>query len=229
MRLGIQQQNYSAAMHASGYRPAADVTVEALQEVRSLLSMIRAIVQHMSELERNAADFATHLSGRLGAISRVREIIMRSPGMPVDLAELVEDEFLSQGVLDRAVRTTTESLAMSGPVACALALAVHELTTNSIKFGALGAPSGRVAVSWETFRDTGPWSRLSWREDCGAAQTRTFNADGFGFELLRTTLPQEIGARTLLELDAAGLRCDIEFRPMGGESNPGLPAAIPDQ
>jgi two-component sensor histidine kinase len=215
-------------MHASGYPPAAPVSVEALQEVRSLLSMIRAIVQHMSELQRDAADFATHLSGRLGAISRVREIIMRSPGAPVDLAELVEDEFLSQGVLDRAVRTTTESLPMSGPVACAMALAVHELTTNSIKFGALGAPAGRVAVRWETFPGPDPWSRLSWREDCCAAPHRPCNGDGFGFELLRTTLPQELGARTRLELGADGLSCDIEFRPMGGEPTPGLPA-IPDQ
>src|SRR3954470_17266005 len=71
--------------------------LERRRQVRSVLAIIRALVQRMSTSTVSTEEFAAHLNGRIGAIARVQEILMRPEHELVDLTELVEDELLSQG------------------------------------------------------------------------------------------------------------------------------------
>jgi two-component sensor histidine kinase len=94
-------------------------------------------------------------------------------------------------------------------------LALHELTTNAIKFGALSAAQGRVAVAWDENERDG-YLRLEWREAGVPVLLTTPRTHGFGVELLENTLPYELGARTSVEFAPGGLVCVIEFRPRKG-------------
>lgn len=178
--------------------------------MRNLLAQIRAIVQRTHSSSTTVADFAAHLSGRLDALARVQEILMRSADDPVvDLAELVSEEFLRQGILER-LNSPELSLLVSRAVAAPLALALHELTTNAIKFGQLEGSDRHVDVSWKALIERPGWAVIEWREEPGIGTTPG-RADGFGFELIRGMLPYEIGAVTSIGLTPAGLRCRIEF------------------
>lgn len=176
-----------------------------------MLTDIRAVVQRMPTEGTSTEEYAAHLTGRLGVIARVQEMLMRGPAR-LDLAELLEDEFLSQGISSESVETSTASLLLDPPVAALMALALHELVTNAIKFGALGAPSGKLSVSWESELRPDGWTVIDWREALVGMRAPVHRESGFGFELIRYTLPHEIGARTFIELTPRSLHCRLAFR-----------------
>ena len=92
-----------------------------------------------------------------------------------------------------------------------MALAVHELTTNAVKYGALCEPAGRLDVAWRLI-DTSAGQRLSleWREAGVRALDSQPHRNGFGRELIERGLPYELGATTALEFAPGGVRALIE-------------------
>jgi two-component sensor histidine kinase len=189
------------------------------RQIRGLLAMIRAIIRRTARSDQSAEEYAGLLEGRLGALARVQDMLMRVPDAGADLMELASAEFLAQGVPEDRVTLAGPSVPLSGNVAASLALALHELTTNAIKFGALSAAHGRVAVAWDENERDG-FLRLEWREAGVPILLTAPRAHGFGVELLENTLPYEFGARTSVELAPGGLVCVIEFRPRKGRGEP---------
>lgn len=192
-----------------------DAAAEHRRQVRSLLAVIRATVQRGSASASSVQDYVAHLSGRLDALARVQELIMRDPAALVDLRELLADEFLRQGIAAASVEVSNTPLLLRSPVAGALALAVHELTTNAIKFGDLEDSSRRITISWRGSAERPGWQVLEWRELPLPAGTVPATTSGFGFELIRHTLPYEIGASTSISVTLEGLLCRIHFAPRG--------------
>lgn len=94
-------------------------------------------------------------------------------------------------------------------IAVALALALHELATNAVKYGALSVPEGRVTISWEM---EGPllqrFLRLEWREAEGP-RVKQPGRRGFGSRLIESGLASELGGAVNLDFDPAGLRCEM--------------------
>ena len=181
------------------------------RQIRGLLAMIRAIVRRTARKEQSVEDYAGLLEGRLGALARVQDMLVRVPNAGADLLELVSAEFLAQGVAEDRFTLTGGSVPLSAKVGASLALALHELTTNAIRFGALGAALGHVFVSWRE-NDNDGFTRLEWRETGVSILLTAPRASGFGMELLEKTLPYELRARTSVELAAGGLTCVIDFR-----------------
>lgn len=181
------------------------------RQVRDMLSVIRAIVRRTAHSGGSVEDFAAHLEGRLGALARVQEILMRVGADGADLEELVSGEFLSEGIPQQRVTVEGPRVRLGGRVAEPLALAVHELTTNAIKFGALSGPQGRIAVCWNIDSHDPQRIRLDWREHGISLVTNAPRVVGFGTELIETTLPYELRARTSLDFAPGGVHCLIEL------------------
>jgi two-component system, chemotaxis family, CheB/CheR fusion protein len=180
------------------------------RQIRGLLAMIRAIIRRTARADQSADEYAGLLEGRLGALARVQDMLMRVPDAGADLMELASAEFLAQGVPEKRVSLAGPSVPLSGNVAASLALALHELTTNAIKFGALSAAHGRVSVAWNENERDG-FLRLEWREDGVSVLLTAPRTHGFGAELLENTLPYQLGARTSVEFAPGGLACVIEL------------------
>jgi two-component system CheB/CheR fusion protein len=86
------------------------------------------------------------------------------------------------------------------------ALALHELATNSAKYGSLSASAGRLAVSWTVDpSSSGPVLNFKWQESDGPPVNAP-GRQGFGTQLLKSVFP-----RVQLEYAVKGLRCDIEI------------------
>ncbi len=107
-----------------------------------------------------------------------------------------------------------------------LALALHELATNAVKYGALGQAGARLAIRWHVAPsdNTGkPWLHIDWREsgiDFGGKDPVRVTS-GLGRELIEQALPYQLGARTTRRLDARdGVHCTIAvpLAPGGGRS-----------
>jgi len=181
------------------------------RQVRSLLAVVRSIARRTVDSYRSVEDYAAHLEGRLGAIARVQGLLLRAPDARVDLEELVRMELLAQSIVDDRARVDGPSILLAGKTAERLGLALHELATNAIKFGALSGPRGTVQVSWRQDPQDAGNLLLEWREEGEPAADATLNARGFGFELIEKTLPYELNARTSLSMSREGLACVIRF------------------
>jgi len=182
------------------------------RQMRHLLAVIRAIVRRTSLTHRSLEDYAAHLEGRIGALGRVQEILMRGAGSGADLMEVLSGEFLAEAIPDERVEMAGPRVFLAGKVAASLALAIHELTTNALKFGALSAPHGRIAIGWTMDARDPERVRFAWTERGVPIASAAPRATGFGAELIERTLPYEIGARTALDFAPGGLHCLIEFR-----------------
>jgi two-component sensor histidine kinase len=89
-------------------------------------------------------------------------------------------------------------------------MALHELCTNAVKYGALSNDSGRVDIDWRLVHKDG-WSsmQLEWRERGGPPVTPPAKR-GFGSRMIERALPSELGGKVELHFDAEGLRCLVE-------------------
>jgi two-component sensor histidine kinase len=181
------------------------------------LALIRSMVSRTLEASEDLPHFAAHLSGRLGALSRVQLLLARRGDALASLEEIVREELLAQAVHeDEAIEVEGPEVLLTDSVAAALGLALHELATNATKFGALTQPQGRVAVTWKRLpaeRGAPPRLLLRWRESPGGEPPIDPAARhlGFGRELLEQGLPYELDAVTRLDFLVDGLLCEIVF------------------
>jgi two-component sensor histidine kinase len=94
-----------------------------------------------------------------------------------------------------------------------LAMTIHELATNALKYGALSSPAGRISVSWRLTR-AGPAGmpllQLRWAETGGPTVLGPPERRGFGSRVIEGTMQNQLGGSVSIAWEASGLVCDIE-------------------
>ncbi len=93
------------------------------------------------------------------------------------------------------------------------ALALHELTTNAVKYGALRDDAGRLSVTWERIHNSGHGKRmaLNWVESDISVEPQFLSRRGYGRELIENALAYALQGRTEYALNIDGVRCRIEL------------------
>jgi PAS domain S-box-containing protein len=193
---------------------------ELQHRVRNSLAVIRAIARRTGELSDSVDDFASHLDGRIDAFARVQAGVTRSPGAGLDLAMMVADELTSYAVReDRQFSLNGPSVWLDSKAAGMLGLAIHELATNAVKFGALssGAADAHIHVDW-SISGRPPALRLQWKES-GLSGISAPQHHGFGMDLFERVLPYELRAKVDITFEADGIRCSMVL-PMERLSGP---------
>jgi two-component sensor histidine kinase len=95
-------------------------------------------------------------------------------------------------------------------MALALAMALQELATNAVKYGALCNSTGEIDLAWSLDPSTpAPFLRLTWSERGGPAVTPPAHR-GFGTRLIERSLAQDIGGRVSIDFAPGGLVCTVE-------------------
>ena len=197
-----------------------EVLVAELQHrVRNMLTVVRSVFSQTVDSGGDLGDVADHFKGRLDALARTQVIVTRSAAGVVDLEDLIRDELLSVGASEGPkLRIAGPDVALSSKTAESIGLAIHELTTNAIKYGALKVPAATLDISWHTNADQGSGRRLSltWVEQGVPAVPTKPTREGFGRELIEEALPYRLGAETKLEFLGGGVRCSISVPLAGG-------------
>lgn len=189
---------------------------ELQHRVRNTLGVVRSIARRTAERSKDVDEMSSHFQGRLDAFSRVQAIVTRNPESGIDLAGLIEDELLAHAAREG------ESLKINGPdvslkprPAETISLAVHELATNAVKYGALSSEGGRIAVTWERLQPDGSeMLRLVWEENGVKMPSKEPARQGFGLELLQRTLPYDLRAETRVVFRPEGIRFELAM-PLG--------------
>jgi two-component system CheB/CheR fusion protein len=189
-----------------------EVLIDELQHrTRNLLAVVQSISDTTLAAAGSLADYAAEFNNRLKALSRVQGLLSRREDAPVTLTEIVQAELAAVGVTPGGERIIVDGplVTLSQQSMQLLALALHELSTNALKHGALKGTRGRLHVMWQILdRTENPRLELTWVES-GVERDRQWESPlrhGFGRELLEHALPYQLDAKTRLELGKDGVR-----------------------
>lgn len=181
--------------------------------VRNILAVVRSLVARSAETSDTVEDLAAHLDGRIAALARVQAVLVRDPSAGVDLERLVRDELLAQSADDERSHVGGPEVILPSRAAEVLTLAIHELATNAMKYGALSQPSGNLEITWRLLGENTPGQQLEllWRETEVRIASAAPRREGFGTNLLKRRLPYELSGSSDIEFRPGGLVCRIVF------------------
>ena len=190
---------------------------ELQHRVRNVLAMVRSVVSRGDGA--SVEEFRSHLEGRITAMARTQALLTRGAGAGVDLEDLIREELLTQLAQEDQVAVTGPAVSLAPKAAEVVTLAIHELATNALKYGALGQDGGRLEVSWSSDREGDKdWLHLTWQENGVSFEVPAEPRVGFGTELITRRVPYELRGRGTLDVLPGGLRRRIEFPLIPGES-----------
>ncbi len=175
--------------------------------VKNNLASVRAIAQQTLRTSTSPESFNKAFNGRVMALARGHELIARSKGEGVRLAEAIT-EGASEAPADR-LSLHGPDVRLSAETAVNVLLAFHELAVNALSHGALASPDGRAEISWLV---AGGQLELEWRE-VGGPDGGSAGKPGFGFRMLKTGLPRSLAGVADLHFGPGGLRYRI-FAPL---------------
>jgi two-component sensor histidine kinase len=177
------------------------LTREMSHRVKNLFAIAIGMVSISAKSAATPQDMAKTLLGRLNALARAHDLVLR--GLQADgqiireatLTRLLEAIF--QPYTDLASTGDPKRIIISGPdlvigerALTSLALVLHELATNAVKYGALSVGQGVVHVAWQIEADN---LMLRWEERKGPAIEKTPTSEGFGSILVRRSIVGQLG------------------------------------
>ncbi|WP_155951311.1 GAF domain-containing protein [Rhizobium mesoamericanum] len=186
---------------------------ELQHRVRNIMAVIRAVNGRTADSALTVEEYREAMAGRLQAFSRVQALLTRSADQEIAIDSIVRSEVSARVNHQHQYDLSGPNVHLSPKASEIITLALHELSINSLKFGALSTTKGRVEVSWRlTQNDAKPWLHLEWSDRDGPpVSTAQVRRRGFGTELIEEKIPYELTGRGTLAFEPDGVRCLIEF------------------
>ena len=174
--------------------------------IKNMLAMVSAMVNQTLRLHGNdIVGTREHLANRMRARGQAHDMLMASTRSETTLSQLTATVLEPYGLGERVHIAGPE--ARLGPrAATALALAVHELATNALKYGALSTDEGSVEMRW--ILDTARF-RLSWTES-GGPPVETPTRRGFGSQVIEKALSGYLGGRSTIDYRPQGIVLHVD-------------------
>ncbi|MBW8784541.1 MAG: GAF domain-containing protein [Novosphingobium sp.] len=184
---------------------------ELQHRVRNILAMIRSVVRRTGEGHTSLDDYVAHLLGRIDAMARTQVLLTRSAGADVDLDGLVREELRAQLAREAQFEISGPDVRLSPKAAEVVTLAMHELATNSLKYGALAHPEGRLRIGWKLEPRNGEeWLVVRWKETgIQLADGRLIR--GFGTDLITRRVAYELKGQGTIDFARKSVLASIEF------------------
>jgi PAS domain S-box-containing protein len=216
-RIGGITDDVTEAKQAAEHQ---EVLLHELQHrVRNIMAMIRSVTGQTADTAGDVADYRELLEGRLQALARVQVLLTAAANAGVDFAALIRAEIDALATQEGQFSLRGPELMLSPKAAEVLTLAIHELATNALKYGALSHPDGRLSVTWRViYPAEDPWLQLDWVETGASTPLEKAKREGFGTTLIQRRIPYELRGHGQLTIEPDGARCWLEFPLRRGDS-----------
>lgn len=190
--------------------------LELNHRVRNNLATIQAIARLTARGNATKAEYVESLQGRVSSMSRIHSLLTRERWQGANLQDIVRDELSTYSKL--------EGVSFDGPMitlgtrhALDLALVIHELSTNAVKYGALSASGGNLSINWHyEVVEGAPHLMLRWEESGGPAVTPPAKK-GFGIYLIESALSGG-GTKVSLTFPETGVVCTVDMPMVRSEA-----------
>jgi two-component sensor histidine kinase len=166
--------------------------------VKNTLATVQSLA--MQTFRGGDGDSAAKFDTRLAALASAHDLLTQTNWTDVGLADVVAR---CAAPADNRLVSRGPPVALPPQAAVALCMCLHELTTNSLKYGALSAPAGRIDVAW-VLDPSGDHLTLTWRESGGPPVAEPRHA-GFGTRLIDRLLRHELDGQATRDFNPAGL------------------------
>jgi len=152
----------------------------------------------------NVSAYIQAVEGRINALARVHTILSLSSWQGAEVKRLVDEELAPYSEAGQ-IKFRGPEVQLQPATAQTLALALHELVTNSAKYGALSKLSGRLSIGWEI---QGDFLMLAW-EETGGPVVHKPTSRGFGTRSVIASIESQLGGKALFDWCSEGLICRL--------------------
>ncbi len=184
------------------------INEELRHRVKNTLAVVSAIA---TQTFRGSNDDTalTAFQGRLGAFAKAHDALAAEYGTKASVDQIIEGALAPHRTGEVPLLGSGPPVILGSRQAVALAMAVHELGTNAIKYGALSNASGRVDITWQqTAIDTSPIFQFRWQEKDGPPVANP-SRKGFGSRLIDRIIEGDFGGEVELSYQATGVVCEV--------------------
>src|SRR5262249_26627095 len=200
----LQLADLAARERRSAQERQELMIAELNHRVRNILSLVRGVVAQSKDNASSAEEFASVVGGRIQALARAHDQITSLNWAPAALTSRVESEAGAYlGSRAGRIRMGGPDVALDPKAFATLALVVHEMMTNSAKYGALADSTGQVEVGWKL--DQGSSLVIEWKES-GGPPVQPASRRGFGTTIIERSIPFDLNGDAELRFDLLGVR-----------------------
>jgi len=182
---------------------------EVNHRVKNQFAVIVSMIRETARRTQDSEEFLERVRDRIGALSRSHDLLVSSDWSGARLLELISEHLKPFGHEER-ITVSGPMLTLTPNAVQYLGMAMHELGTNSAKYGALGAAAGSISVIWsvEAAPDGEDRLRLVWHES-SESKVPDSGRRGFGNVVLQRIAPQALSGTSELERAAGHVRWEL--------------------
>ncbi|MGJ0510068.1 MAG: HWE histidine kinase domain-containing protein [Methylocystis sp.] len=195
--------------HKQAKRYARRLIDELNHRVKNTLATVLGIVRLSFRKSSDPDTIRDAIESRLFALSRSHDLLNRVHWKDVGFADVVHAALEPFGIkngLGKRIVLKGENIEVSPKIAMALSIALHELATNAVKYGALSNETGAVLLEWALERNPDTQLKVRWQERDGPPVARPVH-EGFGSQLIQRGIALELQAVVQLQYPPEGVVC----------------------
>jgi two-component sensor histidine kinase len=187
---------------------------EMSHRVKNLLAIAAGLTEITSRTATSIQDMARELIQRLTALGRAHDLVRPLPhnqgtaALLGDLLSVLLAPYDDLGAFSGRIRVAVERMGVGETAATSLAMVVHELATNSVKYGSLSTDTGTLDVSTQS---NGDCISLIWKESGGPAVKAPPKAEGYGSKLVQRSVTRQLGGSIEHEWLEEGLVVTVQL------------------
>ena len=189
------------------------IIAEHRHRLKNLITVIESLANWSKPRDDAAVDaFLKKFSGRLRALGSVGDQVVAADWKALQAVSVIRAG-LAPFIEENSSRIVVSGppLSLSEQTAGSLALAIHELATNALKYGALSVKGGTVSVQWSrTPKDKSERVTIEWRENGGPPASKP-EREGFGLRLIRFVPAREMDGDVRMDFGPEGFACMIAY------------------
>jgi PAS domain S-box-containing protein len=179
--------------------------------VKNTLAVVQAIAQQTFRGLDGPGDLFAAFQNRLAALAAAHNLLSRLNWERASLEELARETTAASFGRAERILVRGPRVVLAPKKAVTLAMALHELCTNAMKYGALSSAFGRVDLTWEASNGLKPGLRLIWRES-GGPPVAAPEHRGFGSRIIEQALAHEFDGTLTMDLRSDGLVVTLQGR-----------------
>ena len=188
---------------------------EMSHRVKNLLTIATGLTELTGRSAKSVAAMTGELTQRLTALGRAHDVVRPLPGhqgkaaLLGDLLSVLLAPYDDNGAFSGRIRVAVPRMGVGQATATTLAMMVHELATNSVKYGALSCEEGVLDVSSKTIEDD---LYLIWAETGGPVIAAPPEMNGFGSRLIARSIASQLGGKLTYDWQESGLVVEVRLR-----------------
>jgi two-component sensor histidine kinase len=207
-----KRQMYGIFLNVTGRKQAEEghelLAGEMSHRVKNLLAIATGLTQMASRHASSALDMAQALTGQLTALGRAHDLVRPLPGhqgkatLLGDLLSILLAPYDDLGAFSGRIRVAVPRIGVGEKASTTIALIIHELATNSLKYGALSIDTGTLDVSGTADEED---ILIVWTERGGPVVTPPTGREGYGSKLMQRSVAGQLGGTITYDWSGEGV------------------------